>query len=127
MKQIQEYDIDKYDAKKIAKESINSKVGTPNGIFHWNAGNFYSDLDPKFPNTTVDFFDFEEKKMTLSLKGKEDEAISLGKKISTVFKNNLVCGLVAIASFANLAFSTYKFYKISKLSETVAGKEYRIN
>ena len=125
VKQIQEYAIDKCDAKKIAADIINSNICPSDGILNWAAGNFSSSLDGEASNVSFDFFEFDEKRMTLNLEGKENEAISLGKKISTVFKSNLVCGLVAIASFANLAFSTYKFHKISKLSETVAGKEYR--
>ena len=126
VKQIQEYAINKCDAKKIAADIINSNVCPSNGILNWFAGDINgSNLDSEASNVSTDFFQFDEKKMTLNLDGKENETISLGKKISTVFKSNLVCGLVAIASFANLAFSSYKFHKISKLSETVAGKEYR--
>lgn len=128
VKQIQEYAIDKCDAKKIAADIINSNVCPSNGILNWAASDFlHIGLDDGTSNFSLDnSFNFhEEIKMTLNLEGKENEAISLGKKVSTVFKNNLVCGLVAIASFANLAFSTYKFHKISNLSETVAGKEYR--
>ena len=62
--------------------------------------------------------------MELNLEGKENETISLGKSIKTIFKSNLVCGLVSFVSFANLCFSVYKFNKISKLTETVAGKNY---
>ena len=125
VKQIQEYAIDKCDAKIIANDIINSKICPSNGILNWSAENINSIFDSENSNTTWDFFKFDKKKMTLNLKGKENEAISLGKKISTVFKSNLVCGLLAIASFTNLAFSTYKFHKISKLSETVVGKDYR--
>ena len=128
VKQIQEYAIDKCDAKKIAADIINSNVCPSNGILNWAASDyFHIGLDDGTSNFSLNnSFNFrEEIKMTLNLEGKENETISLGKKISTVFKSNLVCGLVAIASFANLGLTAYKFHKISKLTETVAGKEYR--
>ena len=117
VKQIQEYDIDKCDAKKIAADIIKSNVCPSNGILNWTAG------DSLIYDSYINCFD--KKEMMLNLEGKENETISLGKKISTVFKSNLVCGLIAITSVANLGFSVYEFHQISKLTETIAGKEYR--
>lgn len=127
VKQIQEYAIDKCDAKKIAADIIKSNVCPVDGILNWKASSskFIDIFDDTWDNCTSNGnFDFGEKCMELNLEGKENETISLGKKVSTIFKSNLVCGLVTAVSFANLGFSVYKFHQISKLTETVAGKDY---
>lgn len=126
VKQIQEYAIDKCDAKKIAADIIKSNVCPVDGVFQWKASSSkLLDMDSTWDfRTSNGDFDFYEKIMDLKLEGKENETISLTKKISTIFKSNLVCGLVTVVSFANLGFSAYKFHQISKLTETVAGKEY---
>lgn len=127
VKQIQEYAIDKCDAKKIAADIIKSNICPVDGIFNWKVtSSKYLDIfDDTFDNcTSKGNYNFCDKIMELNLEGKENETISLGKQISTIFKSNLVCGLVSFVSFANLGFSAYKFHKISQLTETVAGKNY---
>jgi hypothetical protein len=126
VKQIKKYGINKCDAKKIASDIIKkSNVCPANGILNWTARDSANSGTDHGDNVSINNFCFDEKCMTLNLEGKENETISLGKKISTVFKSNIVCGLVAFASFTNLVFSAYKFHQISKLTETVAGKEYK--
>ena len=126
VKQIQEYAIDKCDAKKIAADIIKSNICPADGIFNWKVSSYgILDLfDDTFDNCTSYGNNYGDKIMELNLEGKENETISLGKSIKTIFKSNLVCGLVSFVSFANLCFSAYKFNKISKLTETVAGKNY---
>ena len=123
--QIQGYDICKFDAKKIAND-IMKKNWCPNDWINWRVGN------------GCDWFEFDEMDGTtchncinqdiqIDLSEMNSDTLSIGKKISAVFKSKVVCGLTALASFINLGFSAYEFYTISNLTETIAGKEYQKN
>ena len=131
VRQMQEYSINKCDAKKIAADIIKSNICPTDGILNWKAtssnGISLLDLfDDTWDNcTSKGNFDFSEKIMKLNLEGKEDERITLFKGIKTILKNNIVCGLISLISFGNLCFSVYLFHQISKHTEEVEAKKYK--
>ena len=126
VKQITEYDINICDAKKIAGDIIQRNICSSNGIINWKAGKVKGivDLDWAKQETLCKDFDFKDKYMELNLNGKENETLSFSEKLTSIFQNNLVSCLVALVSLGNLGFSAYKYYQISKLTETIAGKKY---
>lgn len=130
VKQISNYGINTFDAKTIAGDIIRKNICSAEGIINWRAGNFGGKLPLDEWGRGESFcrpgesFDFYEKKMSINLNGKENETLSMYENIKAVFQNNIVCGLVALVSVGNLAFSAYKFHQISKLTKTIAGKKY---
>lgn len=125
IKKIQEYDISKVDAKKIANDIINSNCYSENNKFiNWvvgeGNGTFLED-DIIHGETFHNSIDAD---LQLDLNESSD-SLSIGKKISAFFKSKMVCGLVAAASLINLGFSAIEFIEISKLTERIAGEEYQ--
>ena len=129
VKQITEYDINICDAKKIAGDIIQRNICSSDGIIYWKAGpgTGIIDYDWMYNDTVSKNFDFDDKYMELNLNGKENETLSLSEKVTSIFQNNLVCGLITLVSLGNLGFSAYKYYQISKLTKTIAGKKYKEN
>ena len=122
IEQIQDYDICKVDAKKIANDILKSDCCSDN-IINWRVGKgndwfSFDEIDGKT------YHNYINKDLEINLGEMESDSLSIGKKISAVFKSKIVCGLTGLASFINLGFSAYELYEISNITETIAGKEY---
>ena len=125
IEQIQGYDISKVDAKKIANDIIKSNCYSDNNYLIWRVG--YSDKYSLFDYSDIDgqtFHNSINADLELDLNSGSN-SLPFRKKISAILKSEMVCRIVAIASFINLGFSVIEFNEISSLTEEIAGKEYR--
>ncbi len=123
VKQILNYIPNKEHAKLIAKEIIAKNFGPEICTIKWEAGDFnFCDDDDVDGCTNIG--GLKKHILSLDLTEKKNEVLSLGQRISTISKNNIICGLVAFSSLLNLGYSVIEFTQISNIIKTIAGKEY---
>lgn len=123
VKQIMQYIPSKCDAKKVALDII-KKCTKTEGIIDWEVNcNKYMEI---FCNSTgkTQLQGYNEY-FSVNLDAKNSETLSFAKKLTSIFKSNMVCGAVALASVINLGFSIIEFLQISELTKTIEGKKYR--
>jgi len=116
------------DAKTIAKDIIEQKINPDNGIINWGIGLFLDEDKKLIDGSTylgISSENYQNKIISIDLTEKGNETISMGKKISAIFKSNMVCGLVAFGSLLNLGYSAIEFQQISDIIKTIAGKKYK--